>query len=152
LYSSIFPSVSGIITSTTEGFFFIMLTVYEVFNQWCQDHEMAPPSNNDLREAGALIGHHFRKYWGISHPEEVRNAGFKLSSREGCLVLAYPELFLLEMYRMIEYFLKLKKERMDKANEKPVDPTPSKPTSEPKKKDRKRIPLNKPAFSGNKFK
>lgn len=130
-----------------------MLTVYEVFNQWCQDHDMLPPSGNDLREAGAIIGYHFRKYWGIDHPEEVPNAGFKLSPREGCLVIGYPEIFLLEMYRCIEHFLNLKKERMNKANEKPADPIPSKPTSDPKKKERKRIPLNqKPAFSGNKFK
>ncbi|MEK6880249.1 MAG: hypothetical protein AABY22_11600 [Nanoarchaeota archaeon] len=121
-----------------------MVTAFEAFNQYCWDNTLPTPSKNDLQNAGRIISSRFRNYWGLAHPEEVPNAGFKLSAKEGCLVIGYPEKFLTEMYDCIKYFIGMKEKRMNKEREKPPQITKA-ATSEPKKKKRERkpIPVNK---------
>lgn len=133
-----------------------MISVYEVFNQYCIDNELPPPSSHDLQAAGAIVGYHFRAFWGImQRPEVIEQAGFMWSKEPGktLLVIGYPDVFRPEMVERIKIFLQDKAARISadnarqKSTEKPIPSSSKKPTSD-HKKERKRTPTQSPAFSG----
>lgn len=118
-----------------------MLTVYEVLTGYCKEKAMAPPTTDDLKQAGAMISHHFKKFWAPKqvHYEDtgIPDCGFTKSLENGKLyvVPAYPNIFKDDMIARIEVYFKNKVE-----GRKPV------------KKERKRTQSQKPAYSTKKNK
>jgi hypothetical protein len=111
--------------------FLFMVTVKQALDTYCKDKGLPTPTGKDYKHAGRLINTHFRKYWGLNMPIDVINSvRYTLDKEEGIIVFEYPDTFLPEMFKRIEYFFSIKEQRME-----------SVPKSTSEKKSRKRIPV-----------
>lgn len=124
-------------------FYFIMITVFDVFEQICRENQIPAPSGKDLSKAGQMVATHFRFFWGIMQkPEVIQQAGFTWSKEPGrtVLVIGYPDEFKGEMVKRIMLYLSQKEEKRNKIIEKPTDSPPKETSSEPRKRNRKQVP------------
>lgn len=99
------------------GLFFIqMITVNQAVQQYCAAAKLPPPSQNDLKEIGRIVSHHFRTNFVSSFPAgPISGAGFT-KVREGTrdvVVAYYPHNFIEEVNEQIELFYQLKQKRIE---------------------------------------
>jgi hypothetical protein len=116
-----------------------MVTVKQALDAYCEERNLSTPTGKDYKHAGRIINTHFRKYWGLDKSIDIINsARYTFDYTDSIIVFEYPDIFLQEMMKRIEYFFSIKSERMNSL---------PKPGYKPVKKERKRIPAApRPAY------